>query len=261
MKSSHPYQQGAALARELRRHLQLGHRPIPSLRDFVAEQWPSLTVLHAELGNHGPAGLSFVDAMRGPTIVLNLNGKNQNHCVRRFSLAHELCHLLVDWNGSQPIATISGYFNDSALDREQRANSFAVRFLCPPKILSGCDLDNSEHRKKLARYGLPYAAWRLYLRNELGDLPETTPKELLDLGTDEQWQRAEEPRGVEGFPLPQVPPERRTEIARVAARLYSLGEIPRDEFAEMLQVTPAADLEQVLNFFALDPPKADVAAL
>src|SRR5262249_23904329 len=124
------FSQGAEAASDLRRKLALGDKPIDSLRDLVKDRFPSVSVLFANLGGGGPAGLSFIDHLRGPAIVLNLEGKNKNASVRRFSLAHELCHLLLDWNHVQPLAMISGYLNESRLDVERRANAFAVRFLC-----------------------------------------------------------------------------------------------------------------------------------
>ena len=249
------YQQGAELARQTRSHLGIGNKPIASLRDLVADEFPSLTILHADLGTNGPAGLGFVDRLRGPVIVLNSRGKNENPCVRRFSLAHELCHMLIDWNGQEPLATISGYFNERDLERERRANAFAVRFLCPPPVLQRIDPnDERQSRKVLRDYGIPYAAWRLYVRNVRNlEMPKQSPSTWGQLG-DTVWADAEEPLGVASFPLTEVPTERRTRIAELAARLYSAGDLARDEFAEMLGVSPASELERVLDYFAFDPP-------
>jgi hypothetical protein len=108
---------------------------------------------------------------------------------------------------------------------------------------------------KLKHFGLPYAAWRIYLWNEATiDLPRELPPSLVGFGVEPEWHRAEEPIGLANFPLPEVPPERRTLVARTAARLYSLGKLSRGAFADALAVTPASDLERVLDFFALDPP-------
>lgn len=249
-----PHRQGASLARQLRLHLQLKDEPIPSLRTLVAEQFPSLSVLYSDLGgDQGPAGLGFADAVRGPVIVLNTRGKNENPWVRRFSLAHELCHLLVDWNGQDSLASISGYFDEHRLAQEQRANAFAVRLLCPPRIVQKLDLeDEKASRRVIEDYGIPYAAWRLYVRNERKhDLPEHPPWLQLEHA---EWDRAEKPPGIDGFPLDEVPTERRTLIAELAARLYSKGKLSRDAFAEILGVTPASDLERVLDSLALNLP-------
>ncbi|WP_428265766.1 ImmA/IrrE family metallo-endopeptidase [Haliangium sp.] len=256
-KNALPHQQGTALARQLRQQYSLSTNPIASMRDFVRDAFPDLFVLYAALGPHGPAGLGFADPLRGPVIVLNTQGKNENPCVRRFSLAHELCHLLIDWNGRESLASISGYFNERGLDRERRANAFAVRFLCPPSVLQRLsDPTGTDGRRARAKYGLPYAAWRKYLRNERSiELPRSPER-----GVAASWSRAEEPDNVANFPLEEVPTERRNSIAELAAELYSDGRIGRDEFADMMGVTPAEEVERVLDFFALDWPDERVAA-
>ncbi len=242
-----PHRQGRAIARELRSRLGIGTGPIGSLRDLMSDRYPSLSILYADLGPYGPAGLSFADHLRGPAIVLNLRGKNENAQVRRFSLAHELCHLLVDWNRRQPLATVSGYFCESGLEREQRANAFAVRFLLPEGVLRTC-MDAGDW-KTLSAYGLPNRALQLYVQNEAGgkELPRLLPER-------QDWEQAERPVGLDPFPLAEVPTERRTHVASLAARLHSRGAIARDMFAEYLRVGVSLDLERVLDFFALDPP-------
>lgn len=53
--------------------------------------------------------------------------------VRRFSLAHELCHLLVDFERAVSLAIASGPW--APLDLEQRANAFAAAFLMPSSLV------------------------------------------------------------------------------------------------------------------------------
>jgi len=258
-----PFRQGGMLATWVRRRWKLGSRPIRSLRDLVEQSLPAIGLLYADLGSNGPAGLTFADALRGPTIVLNLRGKNTNPSVRRFSLAHELCHLLVDWT-HEPLAVISGYLTESSLEREQRANAFAVRLLCPESVLDriGRKRSDVEAARDLYRYGLHYSAIRLYLRKQANvELPPTPPPELAAIGTEAVWAQAEEPAGIRGFPLDDVPSERRTVVARTAARLYSAGRIPRDAFADALGVTPGHEVERVLDYFGLDTPSGVSYAL
>jgi Zn-dependent peptidase ImmA (M78 family) len=259
------FRQGAEAASDLRRKMGLKDQPIESLRDLVRERFPSVSVMFANLGGGGPAGLSFLDHLRGPAIVLNLEGKNKNASVRRFSLAHELGHLLLDWNRNQPLAMISGYLNESRLDVERRANAFAVRFLCPEAVIrkvgKSADLSDPKFGKLLGSFGLSYPALRLYLRNEAGrELPEIPPPALSSIGTEARLIAAEEPTGVSGFPLDEVPPERRSDVARLASQLYSTGRLRRDQFASFIGVTPAADLESVLDFYALNVPAPDASA-
>jgi Zn-dependent peptidase ImmA (M78 family)/transcriptional regulator with XRE-family HTH domain len=255
-----PHRKGGWYAVQLRRYLNLGTRPIASMRDFVRQHFPAVAVLYADFGRDGPAGVAFADRVRGPTIILNTVGKNENPCVRRFSMAHELAHLLIDWNRQQPLVTISGYLNESALDVERCANSFAVRLLCPEAVIHGVARGESSYAK-LQDFGLPYAAVKLYLRNEGGVALAAEAARVAELvGTDEHWARAEAEPGLKEFPLKETPPERRTLVAHAAARAYSRGDIPRDRFAELLGVTPGARVERVLDFFTLDPPRTDESA-
>ena len=256
-KNAPPYRQGAEVAKKLREQLGLHAGPIPSVRDFLREGFPHVRVFYADLGREGPAGVSFADAETGPDIVLNLLGKNGNPAVRRFSLAHELGHLLMDRPRGKPLAILSGYLTDKDRGIEQRANAFAIRFLCPEVELASLPEDGLEAAKRLIQeYGMHYSAARLYLKNERKiTLPREIPDSLVGTWIDQKWEAAEKPYGVFDFPIERVPPERRTHLAEVAAQAYSRGRISRTRFAELLRVSPTEDVEQVLDFFALAPPE------
>lgn len=252
-----PWAQGAEIAKVLRTRLALGTGVIPSMRDIVTNDFPEISLLYAHLGREGPAGITFADELRGQCIVINLDGKNANPCVRRFSIAHELCHILYDWPRTEPLAVVSGYLEQRGLDREKRANSFAVRFLCPESNLTVSQDPLNLARNLTEQFGIHYGAARLYILNVLGkELPIQPPSELRDFGVHPRWTTAEEPVGIDRFPLQSVPPQRRTSIAELAGRLYSRGEISRDRFAELVGVNPSEEVEVVLDFFGLDLPDA-----
>lgn len=255
-----PWETGKDAARRARKMLGPPQGPIASMRDWVRDALPGVAVLYARLGEHGPAGLTFAGETFGPAIALNLDGKNTNASVRRFSLAHEVYHLLVDWNRTEPLAVLSGWMGESQLQREQRANSFAVRFLCPEAELhkhvdrAGTALESAAE-ELMKTMGLHYSAVRLYLQNERSiTLPATMPSNVRVTGAESVWERAEEPDGLTGFPLPEVPTERRTLIARYASEAYSRGLIRRRAFAEFLAVPPTARVDRVVTFFDLDMP-------
>jgi Zn-dependent peptidase ImmA (M78 family) len=259
-KDTVAHMHGTKLAAELRTKFDLGVKPIPSMRDLVLTHFRSIALLYADLTDDGPAGISFVDALRGPAIVLNLAGKNENAPIRRFSLAHELCHMLVDWS-AEPLAVISGYLSDRGLEAEQRANSFAVRFICPQSRFDRIapHLPTQPALEELGRFGLSYPAARLATRYTTGkELPPAPPLSWSTLN-DARWADPEAPIGIERFPLPIVPPERRTLVAAGAAQAYSRKLISRDRFADLLGVTPGAELEKILDFFGLDLPTRDIA--
>lgn len=253
-----PYRQGASLALALRAKLGLDVRPIESVRDFVADHFPAVSVLYADLTRRGPAGLGFADPHRGPAIVLNTVGKNEHPSVRRFSLCHELCHLLVDWNRSDPMASISGFFQENALDRERRANGFAVRLLCPESVVHGlrhAPLIDAV-RVLIGEYGLHYQAARLSLRKDAGiDLPPVAPIELRAVvEPNAQLAQRESPNGHEGFPLERVARERRGDFAQTVMRAWRDEKISRDAAARYLGVTPTEPIERVADYFDIDLP-------
>lgn len=257
-----PFQQGDALATAVRRFLGLGLEPINSMRDVVLRRLPEVGLLYARLGNQRLAGLGFADDRRGPAVVLNLQGRNENPAVRRFSLAHELCHLLVDWNHTEPLTSVSGFLGEDehALVREQRANAFAIRLLCPETVARQLSryTDADAVHELCVRYGVHYGAARLYLRNTTTIRLDPTPPPGLDrLLSADAWRDAESPVGLEGFPEAAVPEERRGTVAREASLAYSKGLISRARFAGFLGVTTGHALDEVLGYFGMDAPSED----
>jgi len=252
-----PFQQGADHAQAWRLALNLGTRRIASVRDFVRKIFPEVAILHMDLGSDSVSGVSFVDAKRGPAIVLNTRGKNENPLVRRFSLLHELAHLLIDATRGHSLATISGFLMDAQLEAEQRANAFAVRFLCPERELR--ELARTEEPDQAAtqlieNWGVHYQAARLYLQNVAHVEFEDGPSDAdVDASVLPHWLEAED-WGLDHFPASDVPCERRTAVARLAAMAYSKDLIGRDRFARYLGVTPSVEVERVLDFFSLDLP-------
>lgn len=247
-----PYLQGRHYAAELRRRLGL-NGPIASMRDLMSRHFPAITILHARLGRDCDlAGVSFADARRGPTIVLNLDGRNENPFVRRFSLAHELCHIAVDWNRMEPLAVISEHRDDVQLSIEQRANGFAIRFLCPSQSIPkpGARPARLALEHLVEHWGLHYQAAVLDLKKAghvEQDLKGTMASHLLH----GRWAEAERIEGVFDFPVDDVPLERRTRIARLAARLYLDKRLSAEAFTSRLAL-PRFDytsLASVLRFF------------
>ena len=251
------YKVGARAAQLARDRFGLDDHAILSVRDLFREALAGADLLHAHLGPDGPAGLTFASPAFGPVVALNLDGRNTNPCVRRFSLAHELYHLLVDWNHREPLATLSGWLKDGEqFEREQRANSFAIRFLCPESQLPNTTDVSESASTLMVKWGLHYQAARLYLRNERGlSLPGVPPLELKVIGAESAWERDEKPDGLDSFPVLACPPERRTRVAYLAAQAYSRGLVARDAFARSLGVSPIEDVERVMDYLGIDPPR------
>ncbi len=114
-------QQGERLARDERRRLGLGKTPIPNVADLLDAQG----ILAAmEKMPDDVSGLTLVDPEIGVLIVVN-----EDHALarRRFSYAHEYCHVLAD-RERKGIVSRSSERDELT---EVRANAFAAAFLMP----------------------------------------------------------------------------------------------------------------------------------
>jgi Zn-dependent peptidase ImmA (M78 family) len=79
-------------------------------------------------------GLSLTSPVHRATIVVNSRfANNRREEVLRFTLAHELCHVLFDQDFEHELAMASGPWAPAAIER--RANAFAAMFLMPRDLV------------------------------------------------------------------------------------------------------------------------------
>ncbi len=79
-------------------------------------------------------GVAIAGERYGPAILVNTNSPyNRNTAGRRFSRAHELCHILYDRGHAKRITHTSGRWASPGIER--RANAFAAMFLMPRPLL------------------------------------------------------------------------------------------------------------------------------
>jgi Zn-dependent peptidase ImmA (M78 family)/DNA-binding XRE family transcriptional regulator len=116
-------QQGQKVAVEERQRLGLGLAPIADLNDLLEAQ--GVRTADAALPDD-ISGLMLVDQTIGVFVVINANHAAVR---RRFSVAHEYGHVLLD---RERVGAISRAENRSDL-LEVRANAFAAEFLMPAK--------------------------------------------------------------------------------------------------------------------------------
>lgn len=113
--------QGAKIADQERKRLNLGHAPIPDMSELINEQ------------NIWASGADFPDSISGlflshPSIGLAIFvNSGHTRARKRFSYAHEYAHALLDRDMK---VTVSQSGNASELV-EKRANAFAAAFLMP----------------------------------------------------------------------------------------------------------------------------------
>jgi hypothetical protein len=87
-----------------------------------------------ELSDRSIRDVTLAGPGHRPTCVLNLNYQfGSSEKIRRFTLAHELCHLLFDRWRARRLAVASGPW--APQDIERRANAFAAAFLMPRPLL------------------------------------------------------------------------------------------------------------------------------
>lgn len=114
-------QQGVDIAEAERRRLGLGDGPVSSLIELLDKQ--GVRTGQVELPEE-ISGVAFTDPSLGLFVVVN---KEHPILRRRFSLAHEYAHVLLDRDRSGVVSAIGD--RDDLI--EVRANSFAANFLMP----------------------------------------------------------------------------------------------------------------------------------
>ncbi len=126
--------QGEALADQLRKGLDLGEGPITNM--LLVCELLNVVTLFADLDTDEISGL-YCEYNGIPMVLIN----STNSPVRkRFSIAHELCHFLVDNPYLSQSPEVTGEFHpfeekNNRNYREVRANAFAASFLMPEEGL------------------------------------------------------------------------------------------------------------------------------
>ncbi len=124
--------QGYSLAEEVHEALQTSTDGRIDVHAIIERL--DINVQSARLSDATVRGLCFVSSEHRPTIVVNLNFEHGvSRQVQRFTLAHELCHLLCDRAQGQALAISSG--NWAPRDVERRANAFAAMFVAPRPLV------------------------------------------------------------------------------------------------------------------------------
>ena len=132
--ASRPWDQGYELAEEVHEHFdgafeKDGFVDVEGLIEALGVRIGTLN-----LSDERVRGVSIAGPRHRPGIFLNRRyGANAGDAGRRFTLAHELCHLLFDRERGRPLAVASGPWAPRAI--EQRANAFAAMLLMPTSLL------------------------------------------------------------------------------------------------------------------------------
>ena len=177
-----PWEQGYLLAEDL---LDLTRDECVGSRVDVEALLNGWDVRLSEVDLEDPdlRAVAFVGSEHAPSIALNSNHRSAGSAqARRFTLAHELCHLLHDRSQGARLAMASGPWAPKVI--EQRANAFAAWLLMPPESLNsaiasaGSPVDSPESVSAVAgRLDVSRATLVEHLHN-LGYIHEEARDEL-----------------------------------------------------------------------------------
>lgn len=127
-----PFAQGHKLAAWLRSELRISgdHRRVNP--DEVLKSW-YVPVIDVAIGLGDIDAIGCWGPRHGPAVLVNSDAQHADNAGRRrATLAHEICHLLVDRSGSLPLVEVLG--GRTAKHAEQRARAFAAEFLMPREL-------------------------------------------------------------------------------------------------------------------------------
>ena len=233
------YRIGYDLADQTRDKLELGDRPIESMRD-LAEDTLGIPVIQVSLQEEISGATVAATDSRGIErrgIVLNIEGPNQNVWARRITLAHEIGHLLYDPDDRLERIRVDSYDGNNRNPEysgdyvEQRANAFAVAFLAPldavrsrePAPFAGEPISGESTSRTMRHFGMSLTSARFHVSNAYyqqydtpsnSDVPYTRPNDI--------WIAAED-FTLDYFPIQSTPIQRRGRFAGLVAISHDRG--------------------------------------
>ena len=188
----HAWLQGYELAEDLHERFQDEFVEDESVAIERMIETLGIRIEEREISDDTIRGVAIAGPEHRPGIVVNTNHPaNMHSSGRRFTLAHELCHLLFDRETGRRLAIASGPW--APRDVERRANAFAAMLLMPASLVSrvAAGLNEPLH----TREGVREVAARLragrpsvlhHLRN-LGFIDETDLQRIEDQASRYGW--------------------------------------------------------------------------
>jgi len=168
--SSAPWDQGYELAREIIETVD--PRPAAASTDLEGMlDGLGVRLERRALGSDGPRGVAIAGPGYAPTIAINTeHDNNKDKRGERFTLAHELCHVLFDRDRARSIFHSSTPWAEPSI--EQRANAFAAMLLMPPGRLqwSFASSDLRELGRQVSEAGNRLKVGRVALIRHLANL-------------------------------------------------------------------------------------------
>jgi Zn-dependent peptidase ImmA (M78 family) len=192
-----PWHQGYRLAERFRRNLSPSLSTDEPLDVVSLLNEYGITRREIELSDSNIRGVAVAGSGFSPGILINTRyGANQYQSGIRFSLVHELCHLVYDRSHGQKLAIASGPW--APIEIEKRANAFAAMFLMPPALIQhllqgrGLTLSSNEDVIQLAQILHTSRTALVWHLTNLGFIGRTD-LERLDLENEPPMTRPNEP--------------------------------------------------------------------
>lgn len=177
-----PYEEGYDLAEETREEIGV----LEAERDVNVQRILhdlGIKIEEVSLDTDSVRGVAIAGPGFAPAILVNTKSVfNQTRAGRKFTLAHELCHILFDRTRARKLSHVSGQW--TAPRTEKRANAFAVMFLASRVATRAVFREYGKDRTKDAAEALQlgHSAFVEHLYN-LGLIDEAE-REQLRLKTD-----------------------------------------------------------------------------
>ena len=129
-----PWYQGYELAESVHDYLDPEHVEGETVDVEGVLEKQGVTIVDRQLSDATIRGVAIDGERHSPGILVNSsNSTNAHPFGRRFTLAHEFCHLLFDRDVGAHLAIASGPW--APHDVERRANAFAAMFLMPNELV------------------------------------------------------------------------------------------------------------------------------
>ncbi|MBI1848904.1 MAG: ImmA/IrrE family metallo-endopeptidase [Planctomycetes bacterium] len=181
--SGPPWDQGYALAKWLRSRLELIKNTDRSDPETILRDW-GVKVQQANAGSGMIDAISCWGPRHGPAILINPAGPHaQEEAGRRATLAHEICHLLIDRTDALPLAEVLG--GRTPRDAEARARAFAAELLLPRDTAGSALAQSSDPAQTVKylrrRYGVSREVVAWQARNSNIPMPEKVRAYLRSL--------------------------------------------------------------------------------
>lgn len=147
-----PYEEGYDLAEEIREEIGISEeeREVDVQRILHAL---GIEVEETTLDTNSVRGVAIAGPGFSPAILVNTKSVfNLTSVGRRFTLAHELCHILFDRTRARKLSHVSGPWTSPRI--EKRANAFAVMFLASRTATRAVFMEYGKERTKEAAEAL-----------------------------------------------------------------------------------------------------------